>query len=77
MAHMFNGTKAFNQPLDRWNLTAAQTITGMFRNSLRFNQPLIAWDIAAIPNKRDVLIGALAFDQPETMAVWRAASYTD
>jgi hypothetical protein len=49
----------------------------MFCATLRFNQPLISWGIAAIPKKRDVFEDAIAYHQPETMAVWRAAGYTD
>jgi hypothetical protein len=77
MSDMFYDTNAFNQPLDRWNPSKAETISGMFQDALRFNQPLISWDIAAIPNKRDVFEDAVSFHQPETMAVWRAAGYTD
>jgi hypothetical protein len=74
---MFYDTKVFNQPLDRWNLTAAVRISGMFCETWRFNQPLISWNVAAIPDKQEVFKGAFAFRQPETMAVWRAQGYTE
>jgi hypothetical protein len=73
----FDCVKAFNQPLDRWYLAAVTNISQMFCNAGAFNQPLVSWNVASIHQKRDVFLDAAAFHQPETMAVWRAAGYSD
>jgi hypothetical protein len=49
----------------------------MFQNATAFNQPLVSWNLASIPQKQMVFHRAIAYRQPETMAVWRAAGYTD
>ena len=67
----------FNQPLDRWNLAVATNISQMFHNATAFNQPLVPWNVASIPQKQMVFDLAVAYRQPETMAVWRAAGYSD
>lgn len=74
---MFSGARAFNQPLERWNLTAATHISCMFKATKAFNQPLVSWDVASISRKKTVFLDAVAYRQPETMAVWLAAGYTD
>jgi hypothetical protein len=49
----------------------------MFGNTSALNQPLLSWNVASIPHKSGVFRDAVAFRQPETMAVWRAAGYSD
>ena len=40
---MFNGAKAFNQPLDKWDLSNAVNLGSMFNKAESFNQDLSAW----------------------------------
>jgi hypothetical protein len=49
----------------------------MFMAASAFNQPLVSWNVASIALKQRVFLDAVAYRQPETMAVWRAAGYTD
>eukprot|EP01042_Synura_sphagnicola_P007679 gene7679-biopygen8047 len=74
---MFGGATVFNQPLDQWDLASATDISGMFHYTSAFNQPLVSWNVASIARKQQVFLNAVAYRQPETMAVWRAAGYTD
>jgi hypothetical protein len=37
----------------------------------------VSWNVASIAQKQNAFHGAIAYRQPETMAVWRAAGYSD
>lgn len=62
MRMMFQGAKAFNQPLafDTGNVTSMH---GMFYEAAAFNQPL-SFNTAKVTNMCGMFLGAVAFNQP-------------
>ena len=47
MSYMFLNTKSLNQPLDQWDVSHIEDMTGMFRGAA-FNQPLDHWDVSNV-----------------------------
>ncbi len=45
---MFNGAKAFNQPVNSWNTSKVTTMVAVFANASSFNQPLSNWDTSNV-----------------------------
>jgi len=37
---MFNRAKAFNQPIEKWDVSNVENMKGMFYRAAAFNQPL-------------------------------------
>ena len=49
MGSMFRSAKTFNQPLNNWDVSKVENMTGMFRGAKNFNQPLDKWDLSNKP----------------------------
>ncbi len=45
MWSMFQEASAFNQPLERWNVSKVTTMYAMFDGAASFNQPLRLWNL--------------------------------
>jgi surface protein len=43
MTWMFYGASAFNQPIDRWNVSNVVNMNKMFYGAVSFNQPIGEW----------------------------------
>lgn len=66
----------YNQPLNSWNLAAANNINGMFQSNTAFNQPLNKWNTSNITLMPATFRGATAFNQDLSMwAVSQVTSY--
>ena len=61
MGRMFQGAKAFNQPLNTWDVSSVRRMTDMFRDAVAFNQPLDRWDVSSVCNMKDMFSGAKRF----------------
>jgi len=68
---MFNGTTAFNQPLNNWDVSNVTFMDQMFINAEAFNQDLSGWcvtNIASEPNNFDT--GADAWVLANSRPIW-------
>jgi surface protein len=45
---MFYGAKAFNQPLDAWDVSRVTNMESMFRRAIAFNKPLDSWKMSNV-----------------------------
>ena len=65
---MFIGAKAFNQPLNSWDVSHVKLIRFMFSETAAFNQPLGSWKLTSLDSPendaRGFLKDATAFKQP-------------
>lgn len=61
MVDMFHGTKAFNQSLTAWNVSAVTNRRGLFCGAISLNQPLNTWDVHRVLNKTSMFEGATSF----------------
>ena len=50
MGCMFDGARAFNQPLVGWDVSKVVNMEGMFFGAAAFNQPLTGWDVSKVVN---------------------------
>ena len=48
MDSMFLGAKAYNQPLESWNVARVTRMGMAFHKASSFNQPLGAWDVSEV-----------------------------
>ena len=61
---MFQGTRSFNQPLDKWDTSNVTDMGGMFSRAKAFNQPLNDWDTSNVTDMSWMFYHAKAFNQP-------------
>jgi surface protein len=45
---MFAQARAFNQPLDKWDVSKVTNMSGMFRNANSFNQDITGWNTSNV-----------------------------
>ena len=57
-------SKAFNQPLNKWNVSNVKDMIGMFYSAESFNQPLDNWDVGNVTNCCYMFAYASSFNQP-------------
>lgn len=60
---MFDGAKAFNQPLNSWDVSRISRYSFMFQSALSFNQDLSDWDIRLATDFTGMFHGARSFNQ--------------
>jgi surface protein len=72
MQDMFLGATAFNQPLDRWNVSSVTIMRNMFYKASSFNQPIGRWDVSHVENMDGMFREASAFNQP--IGHWNVSS---
>jgi len=55
MSRMFYEAKAFNQPLNNWDVSKVENFESMFYNASSFNlSPLDSWDTSSAKNFDDM-----------------------
>lgn len=60
---MFDGAKAFNQPLNSWDVSRITRYSFMFQSALAFNQDLSDWDIRLATDFTGMFHEARSFNQ--------------
>ena len=66
---MFESAKAFNQPLDKWNVSNVTNMRLMFRDSEAFNQPLDKWNVSSVTNMVNMFCDSEAFTN-QNLSSW-------
>jgi len=66
---------AFNQPLDKWDVSNVVNMSSMFWGAKSFNQPLDNWDVSNVTNMRSMFDGASSFNQ--RLDKWDVSHVTD
>ncbi len=69
MQWMFKDTRAFNQPLNRWNVDKVANMSMMFSNAIEFNQDLSNWNVENVENFSNMFNGANEFE-PWSITMW-------
>ena len=64
MSWMFSEARAFNQPLDSWDVSRATDMSYLFSGARAFNQPLNSWNTSTVTNMQYMFKDAQAFNQP-------------
>ena len=60
MRGMFEGAEAFNQPLEKWDVSHVTDMADMFKGASSFNQSLEKWDVLNVRNMSEMFDGAEA-----------------
>ena len=60
---MFDGARAFNQPLNAWDVSKVASMSTMFNSAFDFNQPLNDWDVSSVTHMEDMFLDATSFNQ--------------
>lgn len=64
MATMFRGCRAFNQPVNDWNISGVVDIGDCFSHCSEFNQPVDRWDTSNVRHFSGVFIRCYKFNRP-------------
>lgn len=64
MFGLFNGARAFNQPIGDWNTQNVIYMDGMFLNAHAFNQPIGNWNTQNVKSMPSMFAEARVFNQP-------------
>ena len=75
MSEMFRDARAFNQPLDSWDVSSVTKMDHMFYSANAFNQPLDSWDVSSVTSMHKMFLYVRAFNQP--LDSWDVSSVTD
>ena len=67
---------AFNQPLNKWDVSNVTKMYCMFKNATSFNQALDKWNVSNVTNMRWMFRNATSFNQP-LHAPWYAVEQSD
>ena len=65
MNSMFNYAEAFNQPLDKWDVSNVGDMYRMFFNAESFNQQLDKWQVTDRTVTSDMFVGSNLKSLPE------------
>ena len=65
MKYMFNESKAFNQPIEKWDVSNVTDMTCMFQESKAFNQPIEKWDASNVTDMGGMFSDAKSFKQTQ------------
>ena len=59
---MFNDARAFNQPLNNWNVSNVRYMNRMFWDAKSFNQPLNNWNVSNVKDMSYMFHEASSFN---------------
>ena len=63
MESMFANSEAFNQPIDKWDVSNVTNMEMMFYCSEAFNQPINKWNVRKVTNMKEMFNYAKNFNQ--------------
>ena len=63
MERMFESSKAFNQPIEKWDVSNVTDMNNMFFAST-FNQPIEKWNVSNVIRMDNMFAYTKAFNQP-------------
>jgi surface protein len=72
---MFYNARAFNQPIDSWDVGNVTNMSGMFYYASVFKQQIGTWDVSNVTNMNSMFYNASAFNQP--IDSWDVGNVTD
>ena len=75
LKEMFWLCKAFNTPLEQWDVSKITNMDGMFYGCESFNQPLESWDVSQVTNMSRMFANCSTFNQP--LEKWNVSNVTD
>ena len=64
MVNTFDRATAFNQSLERWDVSRVLAMDSMFDQAYSFNQPLGGWDTARVTSANSM------FSEAHSLSVW-------
>ena len=76
MNEMFWNAEAFNQPLNKWNVSKVKYTYAMFAGARSFNQPLNKWNVSNVKITSSMFWNATSFDR-QTHALWTSSELKD
>jgi surface protein len=62
MRFMFNGARAFNGDISKWNVSSVTDMYYMFSGALAFNGDISKWDVSSVLRMSSIFRGATAFN---------------
>lgn len=75
MSYMFYYARAFNSPINSWNVENVTDFTNMFDNAVSFNQDLNSWNTAKAATMQGMFVAASAFNG--LISNWNVGTVTD
>ena len=63
MERMFESSIAFNQPIDKWDVSNVTDMKEMFMMSKAFNQPIEKWNVSNVTSMKQMFKNAKSFKQ--------------
>ena len=72
---MFKDASAFNQSLDRWDVSKVTEMSQMFAGASSFNKPLNTWKVNNVKTMYHMFYQAKAFNQ--NLASWNVSKNTN
>ena len=75
MSELFEGMRAFNEPIGNWNVSNVTNMRSMFSRAASFNQPIGDWDVSNVTDMFYMFDGATSFNQP--IGDWDVSNVTN
>jgi len=72
---LFSDVKAFNQPIENWDVRNVTNMSGMFSGAEDFNQPIGKWDVSNVTYMSFMFQIATVFNQP--IGNWDVSNVTN
>ena len=74
-SEVFKDKATFNEDIEDWDVSNAETMEFMFQGAAAFDKPLEAWDVSKATTMESMFQGAAAFDKP--LEAWDVSKVTN